>query len=232
MALFGGTQERRRMEELARAFSNRSNRALWGWRDTKPAPTLSIDMSGPEQVLVTVQEKQFVMYLDDGARGSIPARQLLGHYDERAETVIDRFVDTLRHYGRELHGRGDRRFWRFVEFDMYVAETFSDAEGEADALLLLAKDAWDNLADNPTTLDKLVSAADRLGRPRLKAALRATQGRITLAIAHRGDDARFTFDKARTYFNLALDTIEDIPAGYDSLKSAVEKTLREDFPTS
>lgn len=230
MVIFGGGHDRRRMEALAQEFSRRSNRPLWGWRDSNPAPCLAIDMSGPEQVLITIQESQFVLFLDDGERGSIPARQLLGHREERVEAVVDRFVDTLRHFGRHLHSRGDRRFRRFVEFDMYVAETFGDAAGELEAALLLGKDAWDHLPDNPTTLNPLVSVADRHRKPKLKAAIRVTQGHASLALAQRGEDPRFTLDQARMYFDLALDVIDTVPGGYDALKADVHKTLREKFP--
>src|SRR3546814_14589871 len=68
-----------------------------------------------------------------------------------------------------------------------VAGALGDVEGEREALLVLAKDAYDNPPENPTTLNGLVARADAFGALRLKALLRATQGRSTLAIARRGD---------------------------------------------
>lgn len=223
-------RSRRAMEEFARELSRRSNQPIWGWIDSKPAPSLTIDRGGPERVLVTIQDDAFVLFLDDGAAGSIPARQTLGRIGEAVDMLPPRFVDTLRAYGRELQRRGNPRFRRFIEFDMLVAETFSDGEGEREALLILAKDAYDNPPDNPTTLNGLVSRADAFGALRLKALLRATQGRSTLAIVKRGDDNRFTYSGARSYFELALEIVDTIPEGYESLRNSINSTLRTEFP--
>ena len=218
------------MEEFARELSRRSSQPIWGWINSKPAPSLTIDRGGPERVLVTVQDDTFVLFLDDGAAGSIPTRQTLGRVGEAVDGLPPRFVNTLRAHSRELQRRGDPSFRRFVEFDMLVADALGDVEGEREALLVLAKDAYDSPPENPTTLNGLVARADEFGALRLKALLRATQGRSTLAIAKRGDDSRFTFSGARSYFELALEIVDTIPEGYDSLRNAIHSTLQREFP--
>jgi hypothetical protein len=75
-----------------------------------------------------------------------------------------------------------------------------------------------------------VSRADAFGALRLKALLRATQGRSTLAIVKRGDDNRFTYSGARSYFELALEIVDTIPEGYESLRNSINSTLRTEFP--
>src|SRR3546814_21032810 len=100
------------MEECARELSSRSNQLVWGWINSKPAPSLTIDRGGPERGLVTVQNDTFVLFLDDGEAGAIPARQTLGRVREAAAGLHPRFVNTLRARRRELARRGrpeDRR---------------------------------------------------------------------------------------------------------------------------